>query len=107
MIRRANGEVFDFGGASGTPLGMMPCQYVDERLELQPLDIVLLMTDGLVEALDRPSDRMGTKRLHQIVNTAPHDPKVINARILAAAEESNSAQPPDDLTLVALQFESR
>ena len=50
---------------------MMPCQYADERLELHPLDIVLLMTDGLVEALDRPTDRMGTKRLHRIVNGCP------------------------------------
>ena len=107
MVRRARGEVFGFGGASGTPLGMMPCQYVDEHLELQHLDIVLLMTDGLVEAFDRPSDRMGTRRLQQIVNCAPHDPKVINARILAAAEESNRAQPLDDVTLVALQIESR
>jgi sigma-B regulation protein RsbU (phosphoserine phosphatase) len=107
MIRRANGEVFDFGGASGTPLGMMPCRYVDERLELQPLDIVLLMTDGLVEALDLPSDRMGTQRLHRIVNTAPHDPAIINARILAAANESNGAQTLDDVTLLALQVESR
>jgi serine phosphatase RsbU (regulator of sigma subunit) len=107
MIRRANGEVFDFGGASGTPLGMVPCQYVDERLELQPLDIVLLMTDGLVEALDRPSDRMGTKRLHRIVNAAPHDPETINERILAAANDSGGAQALDDVTLVALQIESR
>ena len=107
MVRRASGEVFGFGGASGTPLGMVPCQYVDENLELQHLDIVLLMTDGLVETFDRPSDRMGTRRLQQIVNCAPHDPKAINARILAAAEESNRAQPLDDVTLVALQIESR
>jgi serine phosphatase RsbU (regulator of sigma subunit) len=50
---------------------------------------------------------MGTRRLQQIVNCAPHDPKAINARILAAAEESNRAQPLDDVTLVALQIESR
>jgi serine phosphatase RsbU (regulator of sigma subunit) len=85
----------------------MPCQYVDEHLELQPLDIILLMTDGLVEALDRPSDRMGTERLFQIVSTAPHDTAIINARILATANESKSAQGPDDVTLVALQIESR
>ncbi len=107
MIRRAGGEVFDFGGASGTPLGMVPCRYADERLELHPLDIVLMMTDGLVEALDCPSDRMGTKRLHRIVNGAPHDPAAINSRILAAAEESNGDHPLDDVTLVALQVESR
>ena len=107
MVRRTDGQVFDFGGASGTPLGMVPCQYTDERLELHPLDIVLLMTDGLVEALDRPSDRMGTKRLHRIVNGAPHDPEAINTRILAAAQEANGDHPLDDVTLVAIQVESR
>ena len=86
---------------------MMPCRYVDERLELQPLDIVLLMTDGVAEALDRPVIAWVHRRLHRIMNTAPHDPKVINARILAAANESSSASAPDDLTLVALQFEPR
>ena len=107
MVRRATGEVLDFGRASGTPLGMMPCQYVDEQVALQPRDIVLLMTDGLVEAFDRPSDRMGTHRLHQIVNSAPHDPAGINASILAAANGMKGAQPLDDVTLVALQIESR
>ena len=107
MVRRADGQVFDFGGASGTPLGMMPCQYADEHLELHPLDIVLLMTDGLVEALDRPTDRMGTKRLHRIVNGSPHDPEAINSRILVAAQEANGDHPLDDVTLVAIQVESR
>ena len=111
MVRRANGEVLDFGPASGTPLGMMPCQYSDERLALQPLDIVVLMTDGLAEALDRPSDRMGMALLHQLVKSAPHDPKIINAHILEAANGMQGRRllkrrrPLDDMTLVALQLE--
>jgi serine phosphatase RsbU (regulator of sigma subunit) len=107
MVRRATGEVFGFGEASGAPLGMLPCRYVDERLELHPSDILILMTDGLVEALDRPGDRMGAYCLHAVVSSAPHDPGAINAGILAAMEESNGSEPLDDVTLVALQIESR
>ena len=106
MVRRANGEVIDFGPPSGTPLGMVACPYVDECLSLQPLDVVVLMTDGLVEALDRPSDRMGMALLHHIVKSAPHDPKIINAHILEAANKMKGRRPLDDMTLVALQLEA-
>jgi serine phosphatase RsbU (regulator of sigma subunit) len=105
VVRRASGEVFDFGTASGTPLGVMPCEYTEERLDIRPKDIVLLMTDGLVDALDCPSDRSGSRRLHRLVATAPHDPAAINAIVLKAATQASSAQSRDDVTLVALQFD--
>jgi len=105
-VRRATGEVFTFGSPSGTPLGMMPCDYLDEELSLQPMDIVLLMTDGLVEALDRPSDRMGMQLLLGVVKYAPHDPKMISSRILAAVNKMKGTKLLDDVTLVALQLDA-
>jgi sigma-B regulation protein RsbU (phosphoserine phosphatase) len=107
MVRRASGEVLDFGAASGTPLGMVPCAYLEERFELQPLDIVFLMTDGLAEAFDCPDDRMGMRFLKRLVNSAPHDAKVVNDRILAAANTKGGTRRLDDVTLVALQLEPR
>jgi serine phosphatase RsbU (regulator of sigma subunit) len=105
IVRRANGDVFTFGAPSGTPLGMIPCEYKDEEIDLGPLDIVLLMTDGLVEALDRPSDRMGMELLLGLIKYAPHDPKLINERILNAVNKMKGQRPLDDVTLVALQLE--
>jgi len=105
LIRRANGEVLTLGLPSGTPLGVMHCEYADEEVGLEPLDIVLLMTDGSVEALDRPGDRLGARMLHRIVKEAPHDPKAINAHILKAANKMKGGRPLDDVTLVALQLE--
>jgi phosphoserine phosphatase RsbU/P len=107
VVRRAGGEVLDFGAASGTPLGMVPCAYLEERLELKPLDIVFLMTDGLAEAFDCPDDRMGTRFLKRLVSSAPHDAKVVNDRILAAAHAKSGTRRLDDVTLVALQLEPR
>lgn len=103
LVRRASGEVLTVGAPSGTPLGMLPCDYTDEEVALKPLDIVLLMTDGLVEALDRPGDGMG-EGLLRLVKSAPHDPRSINARILEAANEMKAGRLPDDMTLVALQL---
>ena len=105
IVRRATGEVFTFAPPSGTPLGMLPCDYVDEELGLEPMDIVLLMTDGLVEALDRPSDRMGMQLLLGVVKYAPHDPKLISGRILAAVNKMKGTKLLDDVTMVALQLE--
>jgi serine phosphatase RsbU (regulator of sigma subunit) len=106
IVRRAAGEVFTFGPPSGTPLGMMPCDYTDDEITLEPLDIVLLMTDGLVEALDRPSDRMGMELLLGLIKYAPHDPKLVNARILEAVQKMHGTRSLDDVTLVALQLQS-
>jgi serine phosphatase RsbU (regulator of sigma subunit) len=105
IVRRANGDVFSFGEPSGTPLGMMECEYADQEIDLEPLDIVLLMTDGLVEALDRPSDRMGMELLLGLIKYAPHDPKLVNARILEAVNKMKGTKPLDDVTLVALQLQ--
>lgn len=105
IIRRADGTVVTFGAPSGTPLGMMECDYTDEEIDLERLDIVLLMTDGLVEALDRPSDRMGMELLVGLIRYAPHDPKLVNARILEAVNKMKGTKPLDDVTLVALQLQ--
>jgi sigma-B regulation protein RsbU (phosphoserine phosphatase) len=105
IVRRDTGEVFDFGPASGTPLGVMPCEYADERLDLLPNDIILMMTDGLVDALDCPSDRSVSRRIHRLVADAPHDAASINAMILAAANDASGDRARDDVTLVALQLD--
>ena len=107
IVRRTAGSVFTFGTASGTPLGMLPCEYASESLSLEPGDIVLLMTDGLVEALDRPSDRMGMELLLGLIKYAPHEPRLIIERALAAVNKMKGAKLLDDVTLVALQLALR
>jgi phosphoserine phosphatase RsbU/P len=107
LVRREDGEVLDFGQASGAPLGMVACNYADETLELRPRDIVVLMTDGLVESLDIPDDPMASQFLRRVVYVAPHDPEAINTRILAAMHSAKGDRPPDDMTLVALQIGAR
>jgi phosphoserine phosphatase RsbU/P len=103
IVRRASGDVFTFGSPSGTPLGMMPCEYTEEELGLHGHDIVLLVTDGLVEALNW---RMGMQLLLNLIKYAPHDPKLINERILEAVNKMKGTKLLDDVTLVALQLDT-
>jgi serine phosphatase RsbU (regulator of sigma subunit) len=106
VVRRADGEVFACAGASGMPLGMFPGEYFEEELALEPRDIVLLMTDGLLEALDHPTGHRGLQLLLGDIRTAPHHAGVISERIRAVVERARSRHEVDDVTWVALQLEA-
>jgi serine phosphatase RsbU (regulator of sigma subunit) len=105
VLRRASGEVFTGGHASGTPLGMFPSTYEDEELPLEPADIVLLATDGVLEALDRPGGADGLARLIELVRAAPHDAALLSESIRAVVNAQASGMA-DDATWVALQLEA-
>jgi hypothetical protein len=104
VVRRRDGSTFACGGASGMPLGTVPCSYEDEEVPLRASDIVLLMTDGLLDALDYPSGRDGLSLLFRLVGDGPHDAEAICASIRDVVEEARRAGPLDDATWVALQL---
>ena len=104
IVRRANGQVAPFGRASGPPLGVTTSQfYADEEIALAPGDMVFLMTDGLVQALDRPGDHLGMRLLLSLIADAPRDLEAINQRILAAVERERLMGQVDDVTLLAIE----
>ena len=104
LVRRASGEVFTFGGASGMPLGTVRCDYAEDELVLEPADIVLLVTDGLLEALDHPSGHRGLELLLDEVHASPHDTGAMNLRIRAAVAQARLEHTLDDVTWVGLQI---
>jgi serine phosphatase RsbU (regulator of sigma subunit) len=104
IVRRANDEVFTFGGASGVPLGMMSCDYAEDELGIERGDIFLMLTDGLLEALDPPTGHRGMELLVDEVCAAGHDVAKINERIRTAVERARESHPLDDVTWVGLQL---
>jgi serine phosphatase RsbU (regulator of sigma subunit) len=104
IVRRANDEVFTFGGASGVPLGMMSCEYAEDDLLIERGDIFLLLTDGLLEALDPPTGHRGMELLVDEVYAAGHDTAAINDRIRAAVDRARESHTLDDVTWVGLQL---
>jgi serine phosphatase RsbU (regulator of sigma subunit) len=103
LVRRRSGEVVTLGQAAGPPLGMIPGQgYDQEELAIGEHDIVLMMTDGIVETLDCDTDRMGESALHELIASAPADIQEINRRILELVA-SYVGRVVDDVTLVAIE----
>jgi hypothetical protein len=104
VVRRASGAVMTLGSAAGLPLGMMANEtYVDQTFDLERGDIVLLMTDGVVEALSN-DDLLDMRTLIDIVSLAPHDAAKINERILRAVESViKDGHHDDDIALLTLE----
>lgn len=86
----------------GILLGASRCRYAAATLQLQPGDLLLMYSDGLLERRDRPLDA-GLDVLLQAVRQVS-DPELA---ITAALRALGSTDPEDDTCLVALQVLAR
>jgi sigma-B regulation protein RsbU (phosphoserine phosphatase) len=100
VLRRAH-ETRVLGAASGPPLGMVGgASYRDDYFRVQPEDILLMMTDGIVEALEE--DLYEMPRVRALLGDAPQNLDEINHRILS--EVARRATRPDDRAIIALEL---
>jgi sigma-B regulation protein RsbU (phosphoserine phosphatase) len=89
------------------PLGLVdPIEMEPELTEqLLPGDVLVLFTDGLIEAMSPSGDQFGTDRLRTAVESAADRPaEEIVARVFAAVDEQLAgATPLDDMTIVVVK----
>jgi sigma-B regulation protein RsbU (phosphoserine phosphatase) len=92
--------------AGGTVLGLFPAaQYQEERVQLEPGDLLLAYTDGLVEPENSYGEEFGDQRLAGAIREAIDSPPEILAKEVyrAVADWSESAEPTDDMTFLYLK----
>lgn len=100
ILRQADGHARVVGQPSGPPLGMLPgAEYHEERQALSRGDIIILMTDGVLEAVEQ--DLVSMRKLLSLTSRAPRDPAAINDLIFA--EVHRSVRTPDDLTIFSVE----
>jgi len=106
LVKRGD-QVFEFKSDSELPLGMMPSTaYPDWELELQARDIVILYTDGVIEAENEARKMYGTERLEQIVariDSTMNAEEVIGAILQDVSSFTGSAEQYDDITVVVVK----
>ena len=88
-------------------LGLLPgAVYEQDQRSVRPGDVLVLYSDGLVEAADAAGEEYGEGRLHACLAAAcGGSPAEIRAAVLASADAFlGAAQPHDDVTLVVAQF---
>jgi phosphoserine phosphatase RsbU/P len=99
------GEEWIKMGPSGVAIGIIPFDYKIKKVELQKNDLILLFTDGIIEARDKNNKVFGEERLMEIVNknrnlSCDALQKEILKSIKAFAE---NPEKQDDLTLLVMR----
>lgn len=102
-----NGEVSEVP-IDGTPLGLFhDIAYSEHTVKMQPGDIVVLASDGILESMNSTGELFGLERLTGVLRGV--GPKAsaaeISEAILAATDifSGNAAEPHDDRTLLVLR----
>ena len=103
FLRRADsGQVLRVGTASGPPLGMLPnVRYSSQAISFSAEDLVVLVTDGVLEALD--DEPLGA-RLAELVASAPPDAELLIRLVLDEVDRHRSGPPSDDLTVMCVSL---
>jgi serine phosphatase RsbU (regulator of sigma subunit) len=101
ILRRADGTTSVVARASGPPLGTVAhYPFVAETVELELGDVLVLMTDGVVEAIEQ--DLLEMPSLTGIVSACCDGIERINRKIFGEVERRGGR--PDDLTLLSLEL---
>lgn len=90
----------------GLPLGAVIGEVYEEQLiQLQPGDVILFMTDGIVEAMNEDRDLYGFPRLEAILQSCDRmDAQGILDYVFDSVYEFvGDAPPQDDMTLVVVR----
>jgi|GEM_PF-3578144 len=102
ILRSARGGVSVIGEASGPPLGVFgDCVYQDKRYRIRKDDVVVFMTDGVLESVETDLAKMPT--LLALVAEAPAGSPGIHRFLLENVEDQARYRQPDDRTLLSLQ----
>jgi sigma-B regulation protein RsbU (phosphoserine phosphatase) len=103
FIKRACGDAQEMVTASGPALGIMSDQlYAETRVELEPEDAIVLVTDGITDPLGTASSPLGQAGLLGELARARPSAESICAALLRA-----TASIDHDATVVVLQLPRR
>lgn len=94
----------------GLPLGAVAGEvYEEQRIELEPGDVVLLMTDGIVEAMNVHRDLYGFPRLEAVLKSCDMSSaqSIVDCVFDSVYEFMDPVPPQDDMTLVVVKVGGR
>lgn len=107
LWRAAEGAVVEVG-LPAPPLGTrLPAVYEDVDLELGPGDVLLLYTDGLVEAIDFRAESYGFERLERAFARAARagEAREVRTHLLEDVSHFKGSTPQaDDLSIVVARY---
>jgi serine phosphatase RsbU (regulator of sigma subunit) len=94
----------------GLPLGAVAGEvYEEEHIDLQPGDVMLFMTDGIVEAMNAQRELFGFSRLEAVLKSCDKDSAqhIMDCIFNSVFEFLEGIPPQDDMTLVVVRVGGR
>ncbi len=89
----------------GNPLGALGESYGRQRVELEAGDLVVWLSDGLIEAADPAGEPFGYRRVEAALAGAAAGVAEVRTRLLTAVQRHTGGRPAeDDRTLVAMRY---
>lgn len=92
--------------AGGTVIGLFPqTSYEEGILDLQPGDVLIAFTDGVIEALNPEEEEFGDERLKNLLRRSAHLPVDEMASMIASELKNwmDTADQYDDLTFILVR----
>jgi serine phosphatase RsbU (regulator of sigma subunit) len=86
------------------PLGVLGDRYASCSRTLEPGDLVVWLSDGLIESADPSGDPFGFERVQETLVGTGSATQVRDRLLAAVAKHSQGAPPADDRTLVVLRY---
>lgn len=104
LVRRRDGRLEEWTQPSGIPLGVMPdTRYEVGEGRLSPGKTLVLLTDGLADAVRPDGERFGSERVRRTVAEGPAEPAaLVESLVAATATFSGRRRQDDDQTLLAV-----
>ncbi len=96
--------------AGGPVIGLLPfAEYKEQRLALQPGDLLLAYTDGISEAMTEDEEEWGEERMLAAAQTLPDGTaqQVLEHLFAEADRFTGKAAQFDDMTLLVLKLEKK
>jgi len=102
---RDGGRIEWLDASAGIPIGVFPdFEWEDATCPIGRDDLLVVYTDGVIEAASDAGEPFGSERLADVVREAPNAPEeLLGAIRRAVAEHQKGAAPRDDRTLVVVR----
>jgi len=94
---------------AGVPLGLFPdTKYQETSLQLQPGDILVFYSDGVVEMRNEAGEEFGLKRLAETVRVehGKSPEEIVKSISAALAEFIGRVRPHDDRTMIVVKMKN-
>jgi len=105
--RKLNHELIKHDQTHSTALGVFPDITIDDQiLKLEPGDQIILMTDGVTEAINDAGEYFGSMGIESALSNIQNPSPDVTAITLLAAVETFAASEEgrDDLTILVVEF---